>query len=171
MIKRTKKICKGCGTYQYIFSKGNCKACAARLSKSIKKEKKIKTSDLEKVKDSLYSQVRRLEASNKSGFLHCYICGQVVHWKHAQLMHYISRAKKTVRFDDMNCHAGCYTCNVTKHGNLIEYKNKLILQYGESALYYLEQKSKEKNRYTVVQLQEDIQELILRKEKLLKKLL
>lgn len=32
-IKRTKKVCKGCNTPQYIFSKGLCKVCKAKQSK------------------------------------------------------------------------------------------------------------------------------------------
>jgi hypothetical protein len=36
-IKIKKKICKTCETEQYIFSKGNCKRCAARSYAPIKK--------------------------------------------------------------------------------------------------------------------------------------
>jgi len=38
MIQRKKKICKGCDTEQYLFSKGYCQRCAPK--KQIKKQNK-----------------------------------------------------------------------------------------------------------------------------------
>lgn len=42
MIERKKKICKGCNTPQYIWARGQCKACSA---KSVPKQKDDKVAE------------------------------------------------------------------------------------------------------------------------------
>ncbi len=172
MIKRTKKICETCKLPKYIFSKGNCITCAniGYTKKSYTKKKKVNTATLEKDWDRIYSQVKRLEACNKNGYLSCYICGDTVYWKYAQLMHFISRGVKILRFNDINCHPGCHTCNVTKRGNLELYELRLKEEYGDSVIEYLENEKAKRNRYSSVKMIEEVKRLEMKKKLLIQKL-
>jgi len=58
-----------------------------------------------------------------------------------------------LRFDELNCHAQCSTCNNHLSGNLIKYRSNLLVKIGAKKLRYLEGPHKAKN-YTIADLKE-----------------
>ena len=62
----------------------------------------------------------------------------------AHCCHYISRRYGGTRFDFDNLRAGCEHCNVALHGNLEEYKTRLISDIGENKVRDLEMKKNRK---------------------------
>lgn len=152
MIQRKKKICKSCGKERYIFSHGNCSYCASKVPKKKPASSYKKIGDLEKILDSLFSKYVRQKAS-VNGYLNCYICNNIIRYADAELMHYIPRKNKALRYDEMNCKAGCIVCNQYKGGNLIKYREKLVKEYGEDLVVQLEMtKSKISDREELLTL-------------------
>jgi len=43
-----------------------------------------------------------------------------------------------IRYDEMNVHAQCMRCNVHLSGNPIEYRERMVKQYGEKEVKKLE---------------------------------
>jgi len=60
----------------------------------------------------------------------CYTCGDKRHWKKQQAGHLISCTCEELRFNEDNVHCQCVSCNIFKGGNLVEYVNKFIKEYG-----------------------------------------
>lgn len=136
-IRIKEKLCNVCGKPRPIFSKGACQPCAhirnALAAREKENEKEIALiaglPELIDDADAIFSKYIRLRAADENGILLCYICDQPVHWKQAQLMHYIKRSNLYLRWDEKrNCRPGCKTCNEFKDGNLIEYARKLELE-------------------------------------------
>jgi hypothetical protein len=50
-------------------------------------------------------------------------------WKQAQNMHFIKRSCWLYRYDETNCHAGCYRCNVVLNWNYIVYTRYMQNRY------------------------------------------
>lgn len=132
-----KKICKTCGKETYIFSHGNCKFCASKLYKSNPKSPDTLSYIMNEA-DRTFSLYKRLGEADKNGMITCYICKSKVPFTEAQLMHYVKRDNKMLRYSEVNCHVGCATCNCTNDGNLEEYRKELVKEYGESVITELE---------------------------------
>lgn len=75
--------------------------------------------------DRVISRYVRLRDMGKDHKITCYICGNRVKWEKAHCMHFIPRQHLATRFLIDNLRSGCFTCNVEKRGNLIEFENKL----------------------------------------------
>lgn len=93
-----------------------------------------KTSTKSKLKtklDKVFSEFIRLRDSNKYGYVSCYCCGKILHWKESQNMHFIPRQHMATRFDEVNCHAGCVKCNYYNNGNIEAYTLHLKKDYGD----------------------------------------
>ena len=73
------------------------------------------------VLDKVFSEYIRLLESDNNGYIRCYCCGKILHWKQSQNMHFIPRQHMGTRFDRINCHAGCVKCNYYDNGNIEEY--------------------------------------------------
>lgn len=100
-----------------------------KKDKTKKRQKSVRQQYIEKL-DEVFSQYIRLRDSDDRGIVECPLCRKRMYWKNAQNMHFISRGVLRYRFDEDNCHAGCYTCNVCKHGNYIEYTRRMQEKYG-----------------------------------------
>jgi len=57
-----------------------------------------------------------------------------------QCGHYVSRACLPLRYDEINCHCQDYACNISKNGNIIEYRERLVKDYGEQVVLDLERR-------------------------------
>lgn len=91
------------------------------LKKKTKKAKSPNKSKLRKKADSIFSTYIRLRDADKHGIVKCPLCGAKIFWKQAQNMHFIKRSCWLYRYDETNCHAGCYRCNVVLSWNYILY--------------------------------------------------
>lgn len=98
--------------------------------------------DLRKELDTIFSRYIRLRVTDEDGMLHCFICGTPIYWRAAQCMHYMPRICKSVRWDEVNCQAGCPTCNGKPLGDRENFAAALDLKYGPGTAEALEIKSK-----------------------------
>jgi len=91
---------------------------------------------------ALHSQVVRRKAKGV-----CYTCGDRRPWKEQQAGHFIH--KDCLDHERRNIHCQCVKCNKWLHGNLGEYANRLIQEYGRNivdTLTYLGNKTHKFNR-------------------------
>lgn len=58
----------------------------------------------------------------------------------------------SVRFDLDNIHSSCVHCNRDKHGNLLEYRPRLIKKIGRKRFDALEQRRTQPNKQTIADL-------------------
>ena len=101
------------------------------MKKAKSKKKKPSISRLKKKLDAVFSEwVRRSQDC-------CFTCGKVEHWKDAQAGHFISRTFTCVRWNDMNVNRQCVSCNVFKHGNMVEYWLAMEKKYGREIIDWL----------------------------------
>ena len=103
--------------------------------------------------DRIYSQYIRLKEAGSNGYIKCYCCGESVFWKEAQNMHFMGRRHTNTRYLDLNCHAGCFECNVTKSGNLKAYQEHLIRDHGEEVVYTLKTMANTYMKYSKTELE------------------
>lgn len=97
-------------------------------------KKKEKTQqDYIKQLDAVFSKFIRLRDSFVKWEwrrVKCPLCWSIIPREKAQNMHFISRGVRKYRFDEMNCHAGCYRCNVLLKWNYIVYTRRMQNKYG-----------------------------------------
>ena len=107
------------------------KSVTSRLSKrlhevqtELKKFSKEKTkSDFLKVADILFGAFIKRRDSDSKGNVNCVCCGGTFNIKDktsegdmvVQAMHFVSRGTYSLRFDEINVHAGCCHCNLQMH--------------------------------------------------------
>jgi len=133
-----------------------------KYSLSSKKSRKRKTletmsyRELEKALDRAYSEYIRLNSSDKMGCCVCITCGSVHFWTDIDCGHFITRAKKPTRFDEMNTHTQCKKCNRFRSGEPIIYRRRLIQLYGEKDVAAMEEKAYRGGSYCSYQLRQMI---------------
>jgi hypothetical protein len=128
-----KKMDLACGHFDYPFSKGRCKACAAQDRKPIKKISDKRSMSLEEEDiqvlidecDAVFSKLVRVSEANTKGIGTCITCGAQKRWQDLQCGHYISRKHLATRFLRENCAIQCCGCNMLGHGRLDVFKTKL----------------------------------------------
>lgn len=131
-IRVKKKRCSGCQQQAFIFSHGLCEPCARVANykkleaKDNDKEEEESVAILKKDADLIFSRLIRLRAAAPgTGILSCYICDAQIHYSQAHAMHFVAREDSIVRLHLKNVRPGCFECNVTKGGNLAEYRKRL----------------------------------------------
>lgn len=92
------------------------------------KKQSIKT--LKRKLDDVFSQYIRLRDSDEHGLITCYCCGKKIPIKESQNMHFIPRQHMSLRFSEINCHAGCIRCNYFLNGNIELYTLHMKKEYG-----------------------------------------
>jgi hypothetical protein len=84
--------------------------------------------------DRIFSEYIRQRDADGNGLVRCYCCGKILFWKNAQNMHFIPRQHLSLRFNEINCHAGCVKCNYYNNGNIEEYALHLKKDYGNDII-------------------------------------
>jgi DUF1680 family protein len=98
--------------------------------------------ELEKRADRVFSEYVRLRGADGNGYCRCYTCGRVMRWNEAQAGHFISRAKKAIRYNEMNAQAQCSICNLFGRGESALFEKRLIEEYGAAAVEMLKATAK-----------------------------
>lgn len=93
---------------------------------------------LEKVLDHEFSLYIRLSGADRNGRVHCATCGKVMLWKEADCGHYISRARKAVRWNEHNALPQCRYCNSFHGGEQFLMRQSLVAKWGEKEVKHLE---------------------------------
>ncbi len=179
-MPRTCKVCKTKFEPQFNSVQPTCGyKCAIEYAKNLreKKEKKewkarkkvlkekVKTkSDYLKEVQALFNTYVRLRDENKS----CISCGVDLRGRKFDAGHYRSvGGNPQLRFDLNNVHGQCVYCNRHLHGNLLEYRIRLIKRIGLEAVEILEQDNQPK-KYSIPELilmKEDYKERIRKLKK------
>lgn len=111
-------------------------------AKHLKRYSKKSVPDLIKLATKHFNKFIRMRDS-LDDYFKCISCG---HPKSLDLMHaghYLSAGNYgAVRFDERNVHGQCSKCNTHLHGNLQEYRAKLIHKIGLEEVEALEMKAK-----------------------------
>jgi hypothetical protein len=101
----------------------------------LKKERKESTKGFEKslrkklhnIAWKLMSEWIRRKDANRDGFVECYTCGRMKHYKETNASHY---KHDRLDFDERNLKVQCITCNHHNSGELDIYAENLIRDYG-----------------------------------------
>ena len=99
--------------------------------------------------DEIFSKYIRLKYSDRNGYVSCFTCGKLFHWKKLQNGHYISRNHLATRFDENNCRPQCWGCNGYGRGRPLEFEEGLKRQLGSEVVETMKQ-----NRHSVNKLTE-----------------
>lgn len=97
------------------------------------------------------SKYIRLKYADRNGFVGCYTCGVVKHWKEMQAGHGLSGRGNTILFEEKIICPQCSTCNVFKGGNYDVFHVKLEKENG---LGFLEKMLKQKHQMKQFTLKE-----------------
>lgn len=103
-----------------------------------KKDKRPTLSQLRLKLDKVFSEyIRRRDRGI------CCTCGVQKEWKLQQAGHYISRSHLSTRYNEINVHCQCISCNVFKSGNMPSYTLFLQRKFGGQIIEELYKKSLE----------------------------
>ena len=119
------------------------------------KKKKIKHISLKVLRKKawdLQSQYIRRASANEHGIVLCYTCGKPHYWSDMELGHYIH--KDCLDYDIVNLHPQCNYCNRRLHGNHGLYAERLIAEFGETAIAELRVRSEQVKKFTIFELEE-----------------
>ena len=89
---------------------------------------------------------------NNGGYFRCPTCGRTLPIEQADAGHYITRARKSVMFNEHNVHAQCRKCNRFEEGNHFLYRKWLVEKYGEEEIIDLEKRAKQSTGLTTAEL-------------------
>lgn len=175
------------GYYVYHFpgeikkQKTNIKMYTSRISRQLHEVQsklsaatKEKTkSDYLKIADILFGAYIKRRDSDSQGNVNCVCCGGTFNIKDktnegdmvVQNLHFVSRGTYSLRFNEINCHAGCTHCNLNMHLEadglaFKRYKRFLIDAVGEE-----EVKQMEEEKYKIHKLSESDLKTIIDKYK------
>lgn len=147
-------------TLQWKNTNKKTKITKKKPIKKLVKTKKPKSPTLKKltkILDQVFSIYIRKSSADKNGFITCACCQTRIRWEESQNMHYISRSHRATRWDEMNCHAGCLSCNVFKNGNYPAYTQFYLNNYGQGVLQSLLDKRNLIRKFTTKELSELIE--------------
>lgn len=120
------------------------------MKKETKKTQKQKNKE---EADKWFSLYIRLSNADWRGYVQCYTCTKIAHYKdYMPNGHFISRKSSTLRFSEDNCKVQCYACNVMLKGNYIKYTMRLIKEHGKRFVERLIEKGKETHQFTEEEL-------------------
>lgn len=102
----------------------------------------------------VFSQFIRLRDADENGYCRCFTCGKVVHWKECHAGHGIPRQFKAVKYNEMNVHAQCVSCNTFQQGRQKRFGDKLNYLYGEETWNRLEIASRQQLKLSQFEIDE-----------------
>lgn len=116
------------------------------------------TSYIKNTADKVYSRYIRIKEADRHGYCICVTCGVRKHWTEMDAGHYVNRDRKATRYDDMNVHPQCVSCNRFKSGRGSAYAAHLVKRYGEGVILKLDTKSRKVKQYKLGDLKEMVKE-------------
>lgn len=122
----------------------------------MKKPKSV--AQLKKEADKFYSQYIRLRDADRNGVGLCITCGVKKPWKELQNGHFVKRSVNSLRFNDENCNAQCYSCNVMKYGEQYKYAQEIDFKYGVGTAEKLYARRFETHKFSAQELLDIIEQ-------------
>lgn len=162
-IKQIVGECSDCGRNTFLTA-GRCKIDYAKYRAKVNSAKKAerpivepvkpiqikaskKTSSLLSKSDSElkamaqkdFNTYIRKKGTLPGGVFICTSCQDVKPVDQMNAGHYYSMGNHSyLRYDESNCHPQCIKCNLHLHGNLIPYRENLLIKIGEEELERLD---------------------------------
>lgn len=169
MTTKKPKTCKVCrtrfvalySTLQPVCSNVHCVLEFAKLNKH-KKEKRELKAMRERVKSishwrrdlqQVFNQFIRLRDAKKG----CVSCGKPLLAKYDAGHFYSVGSYPNLRFTETNCFGQCVECNQHKHGNLLEYRERILQRITQDELDELVRRKDLPLRLTLPEIKEQIQ--------------
>lgn len=113
----------------------------------IKKYANKSVPELIKLATKYFNEFIRLRDS-KGHLFNCISCGILKDRQHLHCGHYMSAGShSSTRFDEDNCHGQCDRCNTHLHGNLAQYRSRLVQKIGIEKVESLERKARMRHKY------------------------
>jgi len=129
-------------------------ATNTQRSQGIKQKMKQKTlSSYIKALDKVFSEYIRQRDSNHAGIGKCITCNWHGHWKEADCGHFVSRAEKSVRWDEKNCALQCKRCNGFRGGEQFLFAKEIDKKYGNGTAEKLQLKRHQTVKLSTFELQ------------------
>jgi len=126
--------------------------------------------NIDKYLDNAFSIYTRLEHTDEYGIGYCYTCNKRITYKSAECGHYVRRKEMATRWNVNNGKIQCNHCNCALHGNLIEYRERLINENGIDFLLDLENQGRanykmslEEKKGILLELRNHIRQLLKNK--------
>ena len=121
-----------------------------KKTKAEKKAELLTVQDWIKITQATFNKFIRLRDKEYT----CISCGGELGTKF-DAGHYMNANNHwNVRFNELNVNGQCVACNQHKHGNLIEYRRRLVRLIGVENVEWLEEHAKETRKFTIAELQE-----------------
>lgn len=156
----------------YIGPKG-LKARAGNKAALEKLNKKPGLSTLKKKlqdKFNLFIRLRDTKYDNGQAYFICISCGERFTLDQMNAGHYFPVGNnEAVRYDEDNTHGQCVECNCYNHGNLMEYKPRIIAKIGKERFERLEIKRHNLSKMTAFEVEWMIDEYDKKIQTLLKR--
>lgn len=170
------KTCKECSVkryantsycYKHYIEREKKKKAEKELAKKLKKESSKKFQDnLRKRVHSktwgLMSRYVRIKEASLDGFVECYTCGKIRHYKEMDAGHF---KHDRLDFDERNLKVQCTTCNRYHQGRLDEYTKRLIDDFGIEWFHQLVKDAWSHQGYSIEEMLEIQKELKIKLEK------
>lgn len=86
----------------------------------------------------------------------CYTCGMKMEPNRSQNGHFVPRQYLATRFDEVNCHAQCYACNMLYNGQPSRYAQRLRNEHGEDIIDRLEASRRQTTKLDITWYKEKI---------------
>lgn len=151
----------------------NHKAQLSKISRELHKVSKENTkSDYLKIADILFGNWIKKRDSDSNKNITCVCCGGTFNLKEkeasgnyvVQCMHFVPRGVYSLRYNEINCHAGCCYCNLSMHlessGLAYQrYRRFLVDAVGEEEVKRMEEQKREINKITESELKQIIKQL------------
>ena len=87
----------------------------------------------------------------------CYTCANIVELRHGQAGHFVAGRHNANLFSERGCHLQDAQCNIYLHGNTLEYRRQIVLEYGEGADLELEKEAAVTKKFTIQELEDLIE--------------
>jgi len=91
----------------------------------------------------VFSEFIRLRDANSEGYVQCFTCPAIKHWKSGDCGHGIGRQHKATKYDERNNQFQCKKCNGFEGGQQAIYKEEVEKRYGKGTWDELVLKSRQ----------------------------
>jgi len=168
-MKPRKRKCKNCGEWIESPRSTLQVACSARCALAINKakaEKNRREETREMRKElmphrewlNLLQKVFNTYIRKRDKAKGCISCGRAFHGKYDAGHFFSVGSHPELRFDEDNVHGQCVYCNRDKHGNLIEYAERLPQRIGEYRYEALKARRGQNNKLSIPEIERMIEE-------------
>lgn len=107
-------------------------------AKQIKKYQKKTITQLIKLATEHFNRYIR-QRDDLGGYFQCISCGEPKSLDQMNASHYMAAGNySNTRFNEDNVHGACIKCNKFLHGNLIEYRKRLVQKIGLDRVEFVE---------------------------------